>query len=256
MDLQSLVLRHGMRARAAGRVVAYEGKVWFDPPLPVPAIRYAPGHEPPPRPSRLGVLVRGVDLGRLSNRFEKDGGVSGWASLTGTWRDGYLDVVEQSEEWREQDHWQPVWVDPPCSPPADGWPRVPAGSNIEPSPPETIPGMVSVVLFRPTTTQVVLVVASSQPDAAEALLRPLYGDALCVVPSRWTPEQVESVRQAMQENWAAWRVYETGNRSGEDAQVTVTAKVVQVVPAMADWSRSLPYGIADVTPWLRPLDLP
>jgi hypothetical protein len=230
--------------------------VWFEPPLPILAIWYAPGHEPPPRPSGVGVLTRGVDTDRLSFRVEKDGGIEGWATLTGVWRGELLDAVEQSEQRPEPDPWRPLWGTPPCPPPVGGWPRVPEGSNIEPSPPELIPGGVSVVVFRPTTTQVVLVVATSEPAAAEKLLRPMYGDALCVVPSRWSPDQVEVVRKALAENWAAWGVYQFGDQVGDDAQVSVVVDVVRVLPSIAEWCRTLPYGIVEVTPWLSPVDGP
>jgi hypothetical protein len=253
VDLSALILRDGSRARATGQVIGYRGEVWFDPPLPVPAVAYAPGHEPAPRPSGIGVLTSGVDLDRLRFRVEKDGAVAGLATLTGVWRDGCLHVVEQSEEPLDPEPWRPFWSTPPCPPPTRGWPQVPEGSNIEPSPPESIPGRVSVVIFRPTPTQVVLVVATSQPDAAEALLRPIYGDALCVVASRWSPDQVEAVRQALHEHWEEWGVYQFGDQAGEDAQVTVSAKVVRVLPEMAEWSLTLPYGIVEVTPWLGPI---
>lgn len=256
VDLSALMLRDGIHARAAGRVVGVEGRVWFEPPLPVPLIGYLPGHKPAPRPSSLAVRASGVDLDMLSDRFEKDGSVSGWATLTGLWRGGLLEVVDQREEWRGRSAWGPSWTTPPCPPPARGWPEVPEGSNIEPAPPEAIPGMVAVVSFRPTPTQLVLVVATSEPDAAEAMLRPLYGDALCVVPSRWKPTEIEAVRTVLEKNWRQWGVYEFCEQVGEDAQVTVTAKVVHVVASTVVWSRSLPDGIAEITAWLRPLDPP
>jgi hypothetical protein len=103
---------------------------------------------------------------------------------------------------------------------------------------------------------VALVVATSQPDAAEALLRPIYGDALCIVESRWSPDQVEDVRQTLHEHWAQWGIYELGDQAGEDAQVTVSAKIVRVLPDLAEWSLTLPYGIFDVTPWLGPVISP
>lgn len=253
MDLSTLILRDGSRTRATGQVIGYGDDVWFDPPLPVPLIAYAPGHEPAPRPSGIGVLTSGVDLNRLRFRFEKDGAVSGLATLTGVWRGDRLHVDEQSEEPLDPEPWRPFWSTPPCPPPTHGWPQVPEGSNIEPSPPESIPGRVSVVVFRPTPTQVALVVATSQPDAAEALLRPIYGDALCIVESRWSPDQVGDVRQALHEHWAEWGIYELGDQVGEDAQVTVSAKVVRVLPDMAEWSLTLPDGIFDVTSWLGPV---
>ena len=252
VDLSAFILRDGSRARATGQVIGYGGEVWFDPPLPVPLVACAPGHEPGPRPSGIGVLTSGVDLDRLQFRVEKDGAVAGMATLTGVWRGDRLHVDEQSDEPPDPEPW-PFWSTPPCPPPPQGWPQVPEGSNIEPSPPENIPGRVSVVLFRPTPTQVVLVVATSQPDAAEALLRPIYGDALCVVASRWSPDQVQAVRQALRDHWTKWGVYEVADHAGEDAQVTVSAKVVRVLPDMAEWSLTLPYEIFEVTPWLGPI---
>lgn len=254
MDLSGLVLHDGDRTRGTGRVVAYQGQVFFEPQLPVPLVRYAPGHEPPPRPSGVGVLAHGVDLDLLASRVEKDGGISGLATLTGTWHDEALHVEEQTAEQRGRPRPHVFLTVPPCPPPPTGWPRVPEGSNIEPHPPESIPGRVSVALFRPSPTQVVLVVATSEPVEAEELLRPLYGDALCVVPSRWAPEQVEEVRSTLHRHWSAWGVYEFGNRTTEDGQVLVVATVVCVLPAMAEWSRTLPDGILEVTPWLGPID--
>jgi hypothetical protein len=252
VDLSDVVLHDGSRARATGHVVAYGGEVWFEPPLPTPAIAHAPGHEPPPRPCGLGVLTSGVDLDRLAARFAKDEGVGGWATLTGIWRSDHLDVIHQSDSVRDPSPWRPEWTIPPCPPPPRGWPQVPEGSNLEPRPPEKIPGKVSLVLFRPSPTQVVLVVATSRPEAAEELLRPVYGDALCIVPSRWSPDQVEAVRATVGERWDEWGIYESGDRIGGDAQVTVTLKVVRVLAEMAQWTRALPYGLLDVTPWLCP----
>jgi len=77
VDVSGLVLRDGDAVRASGRVVAVDGATWFDPPLPVPAVAYTPGRQPPPRPSGLGVPAIGVDLARLDKRWEKQGAVEG-----------------------------------------------------------------------------------------------------------------------------------------------------------------------------------
>lgn len=95
-------------------------------------------------------------------------------------------------------------------------------------------------------------VASSEPDQAQALLRPIYGNALCVVRSRWTPEQVEGVRAALHQHWDDWTICEFGNRTDQDAQVVVSAKVVHVAPGLVLWGQSLPTGILEVVPWLQP----
>lgn len=252
MDLAALVLRDGSQVRATGSVIAFGGQVWFDPPLPVPLVAYPPGHEPAPRPSGLGVLTTGVDLDRLRFRREKEEAVEGLATLNGVWRADCLHVVEQTDEPLDPEPRRPFWSTPPCPPPAGGWPEVPEWSNIEPTPPELIPGRVSVVVFRPTPNQVVLVVATSQPDAAEALLRPVYGESLCIVAATWTPDQLEEVRQALHQHWEQWGVNEVSDLVGDDAQVTVTAKVVRVLPEMAEWHASTPVGICAVSPWLSP----
>jgi hypothetical protein len=206
---------------------------------------------PPPRPTGIGVGSEGVDLDDLSRRRENDGAVEGWAALTGVWNGQHLEVTDQRAEEPHGQYRKPRWDTRPCPPPPDGWPQVPEGSNIKP-PPQVIPGQVSVVLFRPGPTQVVLVVASSEPDQAEALLRPLYGAGVCVVRSRWTAHQVQAVRVLLRQHWGDWTIFDPGNRIEDDAQLTVSAKVVHITRGIVPWARSLPHGLSEVIPWLRP----
>ena len=130
VDLASLVLRNGSIARAVGRVVAFDGEVWFEPPLPVRLVAYAPGQEPPPRPTGAGVLTRGVDLDQLSRRREKDAAVEGWAALAGVWRDQHPRVTEQRAEEPHGKDRTPRWAYPALPETAQ---RVAArGSRVEP----------------------------------------------------------------------------------------------------------------------------
>lgn len=96
MDATPLILADGCRTEASGRVIAVDGEMWFDPPLPKRAMRYLPGHEPAPQPSGLGVRVENVDVDGLERRREKDAAVEGWAHLAGVWRNERLVVGEQS----------------------------------------------------------------------------------------------------------------------------------------------------------------
>jgi hypothetical protein len=58
--------------------------------------------------------------------------------------------------------------------------------------------VTSLAVFRPSAHQAVLVVAVEEPEHAEAVLRPICGDRLCVVRSRWTKEQLDGASQRLQ----------------------------------------------------------
>jgi hypothetical protein len=68
-------------------------------------------------------------------------------------------------------------------------------------------------VFRPSPDRVELVVATTEPGCAQAVMRPLYGDAVCVVPSRWMAAQVTSVRAQADELIAAGMIYGGGTTS-------------------------------------------
>jgi hypothetical protein len=253
VDLTSLVLKDGALTRAAGRVVGYDGQVWFEPPMPVPPLA-----NQPVRPSGWGVLTRGVDLLALTNRHERDGGVEGRAVFAGEWRQERLHVLEQQAQRLPDPSPNPRWDRPPCSPPTHGWPHSEPGPeyepgvNLSPRPPHPIPGATAVTVFRPAPTQVVLVVATTEPAQAEALLRPLYGDAVCIVPSRWTAGEIEVVRAAINRHLTEWLIFGAGQTSAEDGQALPYANVTRLIPKMADWARSIPTGLLDVRVWLTP----
>jgi hypothetical protein len=256
MDLAPLVLRAGTRTAATGRVVAYAGQVRFEPPLPVPAVGYAPGSEPPPRPTGCGVAVDGVDLSDLAYRREKDGGIEGWAALTGTWSDERLVVSGQraAGPGGAGEHRRPFprWDVPPGDPPQGGWPAGRSGGNPDPAPPGDIPGALSVTVFRPRAALPVLVVATTDPTGADELLRPMYGDGVQIVGSRWTPTEVQATRRGIDLFMDDGTAYTTGQTATEDGQVLITAEVVRVTPELADWARSVPDGLLDLAVWLSP----
>jgi hypothetical protein len=252
VDVSGLVLRDGDAVRASGRVVAVDGATCFDPPLPVPAVLYAPGRQPPPRPSGLGVPVIGVDLARLDGRREQQGAVEGSATLGGTWQSERLVVAEQGPPTGSAFE-GPAWRRPPCPEPAGGWPEGDVDENIEiPAVLGAAHQITSVALFRPSWRQVVLVVAAEQPQQVEAALRPRYGARLCVVPSRWTHRQVDDVAGRLSAEVSRWLIYIFGESTAEDGQPLLTVELTRVLPSMAAWARAIPAGLLSIRPWLTP----
>jgi hypothetical protein len=253
MGLRELMLSEGVDVEATGRVVAVAGSVWFEPPLPRRLIYYPPESRPAPTASRLGVVATGVDLDRLDARFEKDGVVEGWAWLRGVWRSGTFQVGEQGPpQWSANS--ATTWDEPPYPPPVDGWPHGPVDENLEiPAELTTDEAVLCYAMFRPSPSQVVLSVATTDPVRIATHLLPLFGQRLCIVNSRWTREQVDNARAAVQAEMAQWQAYQAGlGGVGNDGQVLLDVKVVQVLPGLADWINTVPDGLVQVQQWLSP----
>jgi hypothetical protein len=93
MDVDGLVLREGDLVAATGRLVRNDLGDWFEPALPIAA---AGGLGRRVRPVWRGaVRVAGADFDAVAGRFEKDGKVEGWATITGTWAGEQLRVERQ-----------------------------------------------------------------------------------------------------------------------------------------------------------------
>ena len=93
MDVDELVVDEGDRVAATGRLVRNDRGDWFEPALPIAA---AGGLERRVRPVWTGaVRVAGADFGAVAARFEKDGLVEGWATVTGTWSADQLQAERQ-----------------------------------------------------------------------------------------------------------------------------------------------------------------
>jgi hypothetical protein len=252
VDLRPLMLREGCPVSASGRVIAIDDQVWFEPPLPVRLVGYAPGHEPAPTWSGLGVRVRGVDLDDLDRRRLKDGALEGWAQLIGHWTGAELAVDEQdAPSWPVRPG--PRWDSPPCEPPTGGWPHGRREENLEPPPElEGDAAVVGVAMARPSPTQVVLVVVSTEPDRTRGQLGARYQSRLCVVASRWTRAQVQGVQAQLEARMGGWQVYQTGQTVGEDFQIRFEVEAVQVVAKFAEWASTVPDGLLQLQAWLFP----
>ena len=233
-------------------MVAVAGEVRFEPPLPRHLVYYPPGSEPAPTFSGLGVPVRGVDLSGLQDRLDKDGALEGFATLRGQWRAGVLEVTEQRPPQWPADT-SPDWVEPPCPPPAGGWPH--GGENENLDPPAALvndPATVHLLLVRPSRTQVVLTVVSSDPQATLATWSPVFRDRLCVIEARWPRGDVESLTRQAQSRMAEFHAYQAGSATGVGYQPVVTLSVVLITPALLAWEAEVPDDLLQVSAWLHP----
>jgi len=120
---------------------------------------------------------------------------------------------------------------------------------------ELIGAAVAVTLFRlgPNRAVIVLVVAAGDVAAVEARLRPQLGESLCVVPSRWTKAQLDTVGDYLHYQWELWRLYGLGLHNTDDGQPHMAARLVRVLPEIAAWAATLPNDILLLEPWLMPL---
>jgi hypothetical protein len=253
MDIDGLVVREGDRATATGRLVRDDLGDWFEPAFP---IAEPGGLERRVRAASNGaVRVAGADFDAAAGRFEKDGAVEGWATVTGTWSGEQLRVEKQDASVRDPAA-HPRWVTPPCPPPEGGWPAVERRGDIELSYDlgdlADTGAAVAITLFHPGSNQAVLVVAAADLAAVEARLRPQLGNSLCVVPSRWTKDQLDDIRDQLHQRWQHWNLYQLGPQHSEDGQAHITARLVRVLPEIATWAASLPSGLVALEPWLTP----
>jgi hypothetical protein len=252
MDLQGWVLRDGDAVEAAGRVVAVAGEVWFEPPLAHHPIGYLPGTRPAPKFSGLGVPAQGADLSALQDRFDKDGALEGFATLRGRWYAGVLQVTDQGPpQWPTDRRSQ--WEEPPCPAPAGGWPHGGENENLE-LPGELVndPAVAGLLMVRPSATQVVLTVVSSDPEGTWATWSPVFPGRLCVLAARWPRWKVETLTNQAQSRMPQFQAYQAGPGTDAGCQPVVTLHVVRVLPTLIAWAADLPDNLLEVHAWLHP----
>jgi len=251
VDADALVVREGDRVAATGRLVRNDRGDWFEPAM---WIAEPGGLERRVRPVWRGaVRVAGADFDAVARRFEKDGLVEGWATVTGIWSGEQLRAERQDAPVRTPAA-HPRWDAPPCPPPPGGWPVTERRGDIELSYDlgdlADTGAATARTLFHPGPDQAVLVIAAADPAAVEARLRPQLGASLCVIPSRWTKHQLDTVRDHLDQHWQQWNLLQFGPRNGEDGQPRIAASLGRVLPEIAAWAASLPPGILALEPWL------
>ena len=99
-----------------------------------------------------------------------------------------------------------------------------------------------------------MVVAATEPDRVDALLRPHYGASLCVVPARVSRAEFSKHSEYLSEHVRSWEVFHTGG-TYEGIHPLMTVAVTRVLPALASWAADLPDGILSLWSWLLPAEL-
>ncbi len=258
MEVEALVVREGNRVVASGRLVRNPDGDWFEPVFP---FRLPRGIERRVAAVWRGAVpIVGANFDDLTNRFEHEGAVEGYAAVTGIWSQDQLRAMRLTKP-QNSPHRYPGWATPPCPPPAGGWPRVDWRSGIWRRGERNLDydlgdlvdtgAAVAVTTFRPSEDQAVLVVAAADRDAVEAQLRPQLGELLCIVASLWTKAELDAARAHLHTHWEEWNLYGLGPSNGEDGQTRMAAQLARVLPDIAGWASALPPGILALDPWLR-----
>lgn len=90
-------------------------------------------------------------------------------------------------------------------------------------------------------------------EKAEELLRPYYGDCLYIVQSSWDRHILDSVIDELSAHAEEWCLLGGGQGLGTEGDIRCTGRVRQIIPDIARWHRSLPEGLLEIQPWIRPL---
>jgi len=253
MDLSGLVVGVGDIVRGWGEIRELRGDVWFDPPHSIPLIRFGPGQQTPL--SEHAVRLIGHHPLAICSEFTDDGGIPGWATITGTWLGDAIRVHEQDPrpplDLRRDNPARPPTM-PPCPEPPGGWPAGTPDDILAYHLPDLVrsENCVATAFFRPRPDSTVVVIAVSDVAAAEQAWRPRLGARLGIVPSRWSTAELEAVTSTLDEHWDEWTISHSARLSDDHLQYKVETRLLRVTPAMARWAAALPDGIFDPRPTL------
>ncbi|MCU1623918.1 MAG: hypothetical protein JWL79_2763 [Frankiales bacterium] len=214
---------------------------------------------PAPAWCDLGIDVQGVDLAVLDDRFEKDGAVEGYATLTGH-LEGDVLVVTKQEPRRDEP--QPSVSIAPCTPPPGGWrdyghetnPDVQAAQAYAGAHPDLV---AEIAISRPSRTQAVpYLLTWGDPEPVHAALRSTYGDQMCLQRSQWTREQVAgAVAEFTHDVVSSQGVYSygSGHSLTGEGQLKVDAEAVRSTPELEAIVARHPKGLIAIDYWLHPV---
>jgi len=238
VDVRSMVFGDGDVVTTSGRPVVDEDGEWLDLARSVPLMF---SNEPRPR-STFSVRLVGGDLAAAVREF---GGPhpDRFITVVGTWRSDAIEVSSFSR------YAPPAsverWTKPPCPPPEGGWPRGPRDvrPNVDFSDLLASGAAVTVAIFWPSRTQAVIVVAASDIAAVEAELRPLLGERLCVVPSRWSRAELAAARAPVEARFDEWPLQSVGESVDDAGQAQLHVNLVRVTPDVVAWADGVPDGM-------------
>lgn len=218
--------------------------------MPLPLIETA---QPPTR-SHRSVRLIGADFDAVPTEFGPQT-TPGHATVTGIWLGDAIQVLSQSPIAPPAEA-VPDWTTPPCPAPSGGWPRGNPDDNLDFDADDLDSIAASVVVFRPSHDQAVLVVAATDIDAVKAVLEPQLPHRLCVVPSRWTRPQLDAVRAHLDAHHKDWDLDMWGPAADDRGQPYFEAALLRVTAEIAAWAATLPDGLLKLMPSLSPAARP
>jgi len=248
MEARSLVFDVGDAVSGWGRLVADADGQWLDL-----ARVLTLGYSPWPRP-RSRHSVRLIGATAVPTEFGPNNAIPWAATVIGTWLGDAIKVEAQRPYEPPQQVRVTDWTTPPCPPPPRGWAHGPHNHNPSFDRGDLLNtgAAVTVVTFRPSIDQTVVVVAATDTKAVEAHLRPQLGNRLCVVSSRWTRAQLDQIRRHFTDRWDELGVETVGEHADEYAQPSIEVQLLRVTDELADWADTLPDAILKMTPSLVP----
>ncbi len=200
----------------------------------------------------LGVDVTGVDLDTLTDRYERDGAVEGYATLVGHLDGEVLVVTRQSARTPEPEREN---LDPPCSPPPGGWPltdnpNTRSMTNYQFHHRDLV---AQIAIIRPSAALAYpFILTWGDPEPARAEL----GPGVCVLQSRMTKADFDAAtRDVMVPALPrANGVYSYGGYSlAPDGQLYSGVEAVRVTPGLEALVAKYPPGTVRVDYWLHPV---
>jgi hypothetical protein len=252
MDARRFVFDVGDRVTGWGRLVADVDGLWLD----LARVIMLEGIEGSRPRSPQSVRLSGADFDAARAAATPDNLAPWRVTVTGVWLGDAIKVWSQSLSapapvWAARE-----WTTPPCPPPADGWPHGDRDQNLDFDRLglQDSGAAVTIVTFRPSRYQAVLVVAAEDIDVVEAVLRPQLGDQLCVVPSKWTRQQLDDVRAHLVDHWQDWTVETISEDIDEQAQACVEVGLLRVTSDLADWAETLSDDLLRLVPSLTPIE--
>ncbi|UQX88477.1 hypothetical protein M6D93_00380 [Jatrophihabitans telluris] len=262
-DYRALILHDGQSVTATGEVVSVPGHPvrWC-----APAAEAATGTAGPPQPAKycpIGVDLHGANLDQLTGRLAVGGTIAGTARISGRYAAGAVTVTSQSRVPAYGLVPSSRFDIPPCPAPAGGWPRggpinladdLRAATSYQERHPADV---VQVAILRPSRTAVVAyVLTAGHPSAADAALRPTYGDRLCTHTSPYSRAEIDSAQKAFapptEGAFPGSGLYATGQGLTRDGSPVIDVQLAFVTEQLARIAESQPRGLVELNAWLVP----
>ena len=191
----ALVVKSGSLVTVSGLVILPSGGL---PTLCAPGSARSAG---PSSCAGDSLLLSHVDVTKLASRYTSRSGSFGYSTFSGIWHPGRLTVSNQqagAPPGQGLGATSPVHEGPsPCTSPPGGWPSgVPNWQPIYAYQAAHRSSLVALTTWRPERL-VVPTLTTTDPSGAKAALDPTVGSQICIVPSKYSVEQVVTTQRAL-----------------------------------------------------------